>query len=1256
MIKFDFHVRKYARDKYQIDNSLFSITGDLIIANFHLARVLSNKINVQRKMEGRADRQVSAGEINAFGLIHEIFHFLIRYYEDRENPGVFSRGIKFLYTVLNETELNKILLEYLNEFPPVDVYSSKLKPEEYLSGQTGSKPNSEIVLEEILLLHLENINPAASKLDELYSDKSLVHKTKYLVLLESMDKFFAKEKPFGTENLPLITFLKKPILSSPDNIEGQLEYIRLKWGIYVADIFGQRLLSSKDLILEEMKLFFHFSGGKPTPPVPEYKGDEEYLRRLRARLAAGEKLTEDESRFYHSEIVKFTEDIDWMPKVVMIAKNIYVWLDQLSKKYGRLINKLDQVPDEELDTLARWNFSALWLIGIWERSSASRKIKQITGNPEATASAYSLFDYVIAEDLGGEAAFENFKERAWRRGIRLASDMVPNHTGIYSKWVVERPDFFIQSDYPPFPGYSFNGPNLSDDSRVEVRIEDKYYTREDAAVVFQRKDSYTGELRYFYHGNDGTNMPWNDTSQLNLLKPEVREALIQTIKHVARKTPIIRFDAAMTLTKKHYQRLWFPQPGTGGAIPSRSDFAMTPSAFDQAMPVEFWREVVDTINSEMPETLLLAEAFWLMEGYFVRTLGMHRVYNSAFMHMLMKEENNKYRDLIKNTLEFNPEILKRYVGFMSNPDEETAINQFGKGDKYFGVCVLMVTLPGLPMFAHGQIEGFSEKYGMEYKRAYYNEFPDNYLIRRHEEEIFPLMRKRHLFSQVTNFDFYTLTDENGNINENIFAFTNKWGNEKALVVYNNAYSQSSGTVNYSAGKAAGEGSQNIKVKKLAEALEFNDNAGKFYSFMDHRTKLEYLVSGRNIHTNGLSFYLSGYEYRVLLDFKEITDETGDYEKLSNLMNGSGVSSIDYALKELKLFPVHEKFNSLFNYGIIDEMRAYCFDEHIAQAEPGDTKGILADATIDRLNNFINELRVVSYLELNNDKIISNIINSISDIKFFYENFNNLNGKKTGPGVLLKDSTFYSFVKSFSSKGHSHVLFIYYILKNIFNSGNEEIIHIKFIEDLLLEKALFEIIKTADKRIDDTYQNISLIKTLLAKDYLVSKKLVEKSFPAENFISELIGGPEACNYVLLNEFEGNIYYNRERFDSTINWIFVLSYIKEVNRIRKGKSIGATSIQKLNSYIKNSYLFIERIKDASDNASYKILELKNLLSVQPKAVEKKKLGTEEKKPKKVIATKKKAEVAAKNVKSVKKGRAETIKKKTKPKSKKDKKKDK
>jgi hypothetical protein len=43
-----------------------------------------------------------------------------------------------------------------------------------------------------------------------------------------------------------------------------------------------------------------------------------------------------------------------MPSVVLIAKSTYVWLDQLSRAYGRPIRTLDAIPDEELDTLVGW--------------------------------------------------------------------------------------------------------------------------------------------------------------------------------------------------------------------------------------------------------------------------------------------------------------------------------------------------------------------------------------------------------------------------------------------------------------------------------------------------------------------------------------------------------------------------------------------------------------------------------------------------------------------------------------------------------------------------------------------------------------------------------------------------------------------------------------------------------------------------------------------------------------------------------------
>jgi len=41
------------------------------------------------------------------------------------------------------------------------------------------------------------------------------------------------------------------------------------------------------------------------------------------------------------------------------------------------------------------------------------------------------------------------------------------------------------------------------------------------------------------------------------------------------------------------------------------------------------------------------------------------------------------------------------------------------------------------MFGHGQVEGLTEKYGMEYRRAYWEEKPDENLVERHKRQIFP---------------------------------------------------------------------------------------------------------------------------------------------------------------------------------------------------------------------------------------------------------------------------------------------------------------------------------------------------------------------------------------------------------------------------------------------------------------------------------------------------------------------------------------
>jgi glycosidase len=1188
MVKYDFHISGSSRKKYQIDESLFSIEGKIIITSPYQARILSDKINTVRISEGKADKQVTPGQVNGLGLLHEILHYVMNYYEEKENPGVFTRSINYLQSKLGN-DLNKILSGFINEFPPLDVYKNKITAAAYLEGSTGKKSNKEIILEEIILLSLENINPATVLLKELYDDSTLVMNTSYLNLIGKVENFFVTEKPIGDDNLPLISFLKHPILASPNSIEGQLTFILNKWGFYIYDKFYKRILSGKDLIYEDSKLFMHHGGGeKGSPPVPTYEFDKDYFDKLRAKLAAGKKLTDDESRFYYAETEQFTADIDWMPKVVMIAKNVYVWMHQLSKKYQREIRHLDQIPDEELNILAEWNFTSLWLIGIWERSSASKKIKVLTGNPEAASSAYSLFDYVIAWDLGGEDAFLNLKHRAWERGIRLASDMVPNHTGIYSKWVIEKPDYFIQTHYPPFPSYQFHGPNLSDDERVQVRIEDKYYSKQDAAVVFQRVDSYTGDVRYIYHGNDGTNMPWNDTAQLNLLNPEVRESLIQTIMHVARKTPIIRFDAAMTLSKKHYQRLWFPQPGLGGAVPSRSDCSLTRSAFDDAMPVEFWREVVDRINAELPNTLLLAEAFWLMEGYFVRTLGMHRVYNSAFMHMLMKEENEKYKMLIKNTLEFNPEILKRYVNFMSNPDEETAVNQFGVGDKYFGIALLMCTLPGLPMFAHGQIEGYSEKYGMEYQRSYYDENINEHLVWRHKTEIFPLTKKRYIFSQVYNFELYDLIDDFGNINDNAIAYTNNVDGERSLIIYNNSYTEAKGTINYSMDKINSSG--NLSNKKIAEALGMKGDNNIYYIYRDHRSNLEYIRSGHDIFDSGIYIFLGGYQYHAFLDFREVYDNTGSYFQIHNFLRGRGVPSVENAMNELHLAGVHLALRKLLSPDILYKFDSLLTSEKMDKPE---IKEILSNIA-DDVNYFINELNHIKHAHINNEVTLKNIREDINSTRVVLSVLREIdsqsnkpdwidkalpsitiwgdNGKAINRSILLP-------ILLFRSLSHAEI-------NDIPGSGN-------LLNRLMMDKIFFEVMGNKGVNESEISHKISLSGAVLTDDVSDNKDTV-------GFLNNVAMQNESSDFIGLHEHEGIKYFNKENFESYIDWQFTLSSVESAKDIKTGiksHDITLSDEKKITKKIKYLYEFYSKIKNASIESGYKFDKLKELLEDKP-----------------------------------------------------------
>jgi len=663
----------------------------------------------------------------------------------------------------------------------------------------------------------------------------------------------------------LRAILDAPLASRENALEAQLRWNLNHWHQWLSSTVEAAVVRAIDLLAEENR----FRGGGPgpvelpdltgfVPPPPAPATDD------------GEYIAEQ------SPANRLSDDTPWMSTLVLLAKQTHVWLHQLSEEFGHPIQRLDEIPEASLETLAARGITGLWLVGLWQRSPASKNIKRKRGNPEAEASAYALYDYTIDPRLGGEPALDILRERAEKHGIRLAADMVPNHFGLDSRWLAEHPDRFLQLEHCPYPGYQFEGPNLSGDDRIEVYLEDGYWNETDAAVVFKHVECATGQVRYIYHGNDGTQMPWNDTAQVDYLQPAVREAIIDTIVAVARRFPVIRFDAAMTLARKHIERLWHPPPGEAGAIPSRAAHGATPEEFMAQMPSEFWQDVVARIQEEAPDTLLLAEAFWMMEGYFVGVLGMHRVYNSAFMHLLRDEENKKYRGLMADTLEANPALLCRYANFMTTPDEETAADQFGTGDKYLGIATMMATLPGTPMLGHGQWEGFTEKYGMEYARAYQDEKPNAGLISAHDQWIAPIFNQRHLFSGTDRFTLFEVAGPDGDVNQDVFAYTNGDGKERSLVIYNNAWTRTTGRLSTALPvNTTPDDAPTLVSRTIADALDMAIVEDAVYGLHELRTGRWCLCTGRRL-LDGFSFELEGYGAHVFTDIRRLETAQDDW--------------------------------------------------------------------------------------------------------------------------------------------------------------------------------------------------------------------------------------------------------------------------------------------------------------------------------------------------------------------------------------------
>src|ERR1700753_1018985 len=93
----EFHISRGVRERYAVDDHLFSYTGNVIFANIAASRELANRINRARGTDSAAE-VVHAGALFAMGLIDELSHALIEQYRKTHDPDVLPAAIQWFQT------------------------------------------------------------------------------------------------------------------------------------------------------------------------------------------------------------------------------------------------------------------------------------------------------------------------------------------------------------------------------------------------------------------------------------------------------------------------------------------------------------------------------------------------------------------------------------------------------------------------------------------------------------------------------------------------------------------------------------------------------------------------------------------------------------------------------------------------------------------------------------------------------------------------------------------------------------------------------------------------------------------------------------------------------------------------------------------------------------------------------------------------------------------------------------------------------
>jgi hypothetical protein len=351
----------------------------------------------------------------------------------------------------------------------------------------------------------------------------------------------------------------------------------------------------------------------------------------------------------------------WKHNPVIYEINTWVWLQELQEHAQKALT-LAEVPEKAWDAIATFHPDAVWLMGVWERSSAGIAISnQHAGNLEDfhrtlddfilsdnVGSPYCIKGYNVDSFFGGAAGLAAARRKLAERGIKLLLDFVPNHLAHDHPWVSSHPEYFIQGEI--------------DDIRRDP-------------VTFVRIGN-----EIFACGKDPFYPAWQDVLQVNAFNSGLRNAVKDTLLDVATQCDGVRCDMAMLEMNQIFHQTWGHLAG-------------------QCPEYDYWPEIIPAIKQAHPSFLFIAEAYWDKE-WDLQQQGFDFCYDKRLYDRLEGSDAKSVQSHLEAEMAFQQKLLR----FIENHDEQRAVSVFQE-QKEFAAALAFSTVPGAKLFHEGQFEG-----------------------------------------------------------------------------------------------------------------------------------------------------------------------------------------------------------------------------------------------------------------------------------------------------------------------------------------------------------------------------------------------------------------------------------------------------------------------------------------------------------------------------------------------------------------------